>query len=797
MAVAFLLSAGAPVVLNEPLHHAAVGTTPRDTTPSDGHRLPPLNPTRGNHSPPRSNGSSELALGDWPGPHDVKTKKTWSYNGPCSPGTVYYPDSEGQFPLLSFAHGLGASGTSTTYGYTVKAVASWGYIVVALEGCEAATNEQDGQQKIMDWMFDNWDTIDRGRPGGVYGHSMGGAATDATASDGSACVRYGLQGAVMMHPGVQLGMGSPWIPSMFLAGENDHVVGSIPKRCFDSAAKNGVARAFGSFNGYSHVSPCGPVYNKEVMDIANWFGCFLYYNQDSCGTLADSFCNGDKAASCQLIWGEGASSGGTAWSDAIATGDPTDALRVPWGLHNGTLEGMVEEVRRRGQWAVQQRREYLRGRTAVLAAPTPDNTRVVRRSGAPSLTVDAVSNVSSPLGDVPGSNWPAQALGDGGCGDANGNPATEYVCYETGAGGAGTTLGDCQAIGAQEFSAFAMGFTFGPSLCQSAATGAHLPCCMFWAVTGAALPSIGNCQAFPPFNGGLITQAIGRIGGTRIGGTCYSALVPPKPPAPDPDGPLPVCEKGWPTFASAGELASHKKWSGYFTDLYGGAPPKSMFPLDTSSWWMLYAKLIDAHGLQARVPAALQPLPPRPCAPPEPDPDPPPPPQLPKSAGKCAPARCQLNHYGENNSPPSQWIWHPPPHEKGKFLPYPDFAAGTWVEVMREEDPFGDEHYGAWCASPLLSRAPASASPSVPRRSDATLPPPSPGTCTPRGAASGTTSARASPSRSTPTPSPTLACATTRRCAARRRPPGWTRSSSARTTTTQTTRATRRAATRT
>ena len=52
------------------------------------------------------------------------------------------------------------------------------------------------------------------------------------------------------------------------------------------------------------------MYNKEVMDIANWFGCFLYSNQDSCGTLADDFCNGDKAASCQLIWSSGTAGAG-------------------------------------------------------------------------------------------------------------------------------------------------------------------------------------------------------------------------------------------------------------------------------------------------------------------------------------------------------------------------------------------------------------------------------------------------------------------------------------------------------
>ena len=119
-----------------------------------------------------------LAAGvvSWPGPNDVGVKKTWSYNGSCGPGTVYYPLSDGKFPLLSFAHGMGASGTRVTYSYTLNAVASWGYIIVALEGCEVALREQKGQQEIMDWMFDNWDAIDHDHPGGVFGHSMGGGS---------------------------------------------------------------------------------------------------------------------------------------------------------------------------------------------------------------------------------------------------------------------------------------------------------------------------------------------------------------------------------------------------------------------------------------------------------------------------------------------------------------------------------------------------------------------------------------------------------------------------------------------
>ena len=194
---------------------------------------------------------------------------------------------------------------------------------------------------------------------GCLGTAWAGAATDATASDGNACIKYGLQGAVMMHPGVQLGMGSPWIPSMFLTGTLDAVVSEIPGLAFKAAAKNGISRAFGAYKGYTHVSPCGPVSNKEVLDIVNWFGCFLWYNQDSCGSLASSFCNDEKNGSCQLIWSNNGVGDSSLWHKALETGDEQKVLAVPWGSHNGTFEGFMDEVQRRGEWTVAQRRKYL------------------------------------------------------------------------------------------------------------------------------------------------------------------------------------------------------------------------------------------------------------------------------------------------------------------------------------------------------------------------------------------------------------------------------------------------------
>ena len=143
----------------------------------------------------------------------------------------------------------------------------------------------------------------------------------------------------------------------------------------------------------------------------------------------------------------------------------------------------------------------------------------------------------------------------------------------------------------------------------------------------------------------------------------------PAPHKHHPHHPEPMCA-GWPTFASAAALAA-SPWGSYFEELYGSSPPAHYFPLDVGSWWILWDDLLTKH----KVP-------------------------LPKSAGTCAPANCQLSLFRENNaySPPkTQWIWHPPPYHPTDYAPPGGGNPWTgWIEVMHKKDPFGDEHYGAW-----------------------------------------------------------------------------------------------------
>ena len=137
--------------------------------------------------------------------------------------------------------------------------------------------------------------------------------------------------------------------------------------------------------------------------------------------------------------------------------------------------------------------------------------------------------------------------------------------------------------------------------------------------------------------------------------------------APHKHAPYPACES-WPTFKTAAELAA-SPWGAYMLDVYGSPPPQDRFPLSIGSWWVLWDDLLRKHNVQ-----------------------------LPKSSGQCAPPKCQLSYYEENNaySPPrTSWIWHPPPYAADGPWTTGENGDG-WVEVMHKADPFGDEHYGAW-----------------------------------------------------------------------------------------------------
>ena len=59
------------------------------------------------------------------------------------------------------------------------------------------------------------------------------------------------------------------------------------------------------------------------------------------------------------MWSNNGVGDSSLWHKALETGDEQKVLAVPWGSHNGTFEGFMDEVQRRGEWTVAQRRKYL------------------------------------------------------------------------------------------------------------------------------------------------------------------------------------------------------------------------------------------------------------------------------------------------------------------------------------------------------------------------------------------------------------------------------------------------------
>lgn len=131
--------------------------------------------------------------------------------------------------------------------------------------------------------------------------------------------------------------------------------------------------------------------------------------------------------------------------------------------------------------------------------------------------------------------------------------------------------------------------------------------------------------------------------------------------------------QAWPEFKTYQDLQA-SPWVNYYRSVYcvevidcestWGQIPYD-FPLKTEDLWILYDTTLAMFPYDVPVPA---------------------------SVGTCPTASPSLGQrYQVNNHYQPQkvsWIWHP--------YPYAALPANSWVEVLHQADPFGDEHYGAW-----------------------------------------------------------------------------------------------------
>ena len=232
------------------------------------------------------------------GPLKIKSKKVQVAGMSClanndvrapqktAPAIVYYPEEAGKYPVLSFAHGV-FSGAVADYSGTMGGVASHGFIVVGMLDCSVALSMYHDQIRALEYILtedaDLAPIVDRASATGVFGHSMGGAATLNSASDAASVQRVNLSAAVAMHPGIQLGKLTPHVPTLYFTGSVDPLCGPlITHPMYLLAAAAGISRGYAVVKGYNHLNVMGPRTNKEVDYVAAWFSCYLRRDAASC-----------------------------------------------------------------------------------------------------------------------------------------------------------------------------------------------------------------------------------------------------------------------------------------------------------------------------------------------------------------------------------------------------------------------------------------------------------------------------------------------------------------------------------
>merc|ERR1712010_352947 len=121
-------------------------------------------------------------------------------------------------------------GAPKNYAHVLQEVSASGYIVVAEHSglellCYAA--EKHDQIRAIDYIKETKkyaDIVDWNVQVGLYGHSMGGAASGLNAADTAAVSKYNLGAAVCLHP-AQGGQGAKTtIPTFFFTGTVDTIV---------------------------------------------------------------------------------------------------------------------------------------------------------------------------------------------------------------------------------------------------------------------------------------------------------------------------------------------------------------------------------------------------------------------------------------------------------------------------------------------------------------------------------------------------------------------------------------------
>lgn len=208
--------------------------------------------------------------------------------------TVFYPsDASKKYPLLSFAHGWteGGNAVDKNYADVIQSVAAAGYVVIAehsgaLRLCYA--DEKHDQLRAIDYVNATpalSARVDWSSKVGVYGHSMGGAASGLNAADDAAIAKYNLGCAVALHPAQGGQAATSKLPTFFATGSADTIVPAPGVKLMYSLAKG--PKVYAEMKGANHFEcqsyEAGvPAPHGWTQWVINWFNCYIKNDQGEC-----------------------------------------------------------------------------------------------------------------------------------------------------------------------------------------------------------------------------------------------------------------------------------------------------------------------------------------------------------------------------------------------------------------------------------------------------------------------------------------------------------------------------------
>jgi len=241
------------------------------------------------------------------GHYNCKAPSEISIKGLSTGGTkkayLMYPEAASptqHFPFLVFGHGDTAGGTETYTGYEPlwKSVCSYGYIIAGPMTCPdtycqnwykdlvttAKTCKEDNSKLNKVLGYTNFTKI------GVYGHSMGGAATVHVSDERD----LGIVASVGLHPSCWADIDTAeskdvTVPMLWFTGSKDSLV--PPSGVWTNFDKDPVKpKVCAEIEGADHFEPTGLGPNREDGYVGAWFDCWIKGNATQC----DYFFGDDK-----------------------------------------------------------------------------------------------------------------------------------------------------------------------------------------------------------------------------------------------------------------------------------------------------------------------------------------------------------------------------------------------------------------------------------------------------------------------------------------------------------------------